>query len=82
MISYDYECQACGFSREVILSSSKLRDEPVEKPCPNCQAMSVIRIIGGAGFTVPEGACGNAANGYSSYHGDSENFKAGRKIYK
>jgi len=32
--------------------------------------------MGTGGFTVPEGAYGNAANGYSTTHGDAENFKA------
>lgn len=81
MILYKYFCLRCDWEEEM-LKEMKDRYEPMKEPCPNCKEMTVEKWMGTGGFTVPEGGCGNAANGYSSYYGDSENFKAGRKVYK
>lgn len=54
----------------------KERNTPLAFPCRKCDDYSIRRVIESGGFSVPEGGCGNAANGYSSTHGDAENFKA------
>lgn len=76
MISYDYVCEECGWVEERLVDSVEDRDSYCGLPCTSCGSTSTIRPPASAGFTVPEGGCGNAANGYSSYHGDSEIFKA------
>lgn len=81
MVIYDYVCEHCGRRSEHIVDSIADRDKPCERQCIRCGKYRVTRVIRTGGFTVPEGGCGNAKNGYSSYHGDSANFKAGRKIY-
>ena len=75
MPNYLYKCESCGEEFEYQLAI-KLRDLPTTHPCPKCSHFEVRKEVGCAGFTVPEGDVGNAANGYSSYHGDAENFKA------
>lgn len=72
---YAYECFECEHAFEEMYPV-KLRDVPTTYPCPRCGEYSIERGVGCAGFTVPEGGAGNAANGYSSTHGDAENFKA------
>ena len=74
-IMYEYGCQACRYQWEEMLSSDD-RYKPVNEGCPKCGKLEVMKVCGNAGFTVPEGGCGNASNGYSSYHGDAELFKA------
>ena len=83
MILYQYECTKCNYKHDMFVENIDCRDEPIRTlVCPECDGGKTFkRNLGGAGFTVPEGSCGNAANGYSSFHGDSENYKAGRKIY-
>jgi len=76
MIVYGYVCDNCEYSFEQGQDSIDLRDVPTTQPCPRCDRHDVRRAIGYGGFTVTEGGCGNAANGYSSTLGDSENFKA------
>lgn len=75
MILYSYQCKECYIEFEEYHSMAH-RDVPLTKPCPACNKFAVIRMMGNGGFIVPEGGCGNAANGYSSYHGDAELFKA------
>lgn len=81
MITYLFKCDKCGNTFEKRLEMGE-RNRPTLEPCPSCLTESIYRVPGYGGFSVPEGGCGNAKNGYSSYHGDSENFKAGRKIYR
>ena len=75
MIEYVFRCENCKHEFEYHLPMAH-RDLPTTKPCPKCSHFEVIRPPAVGGIHVPEGAVGNAANGYSSYHGDSENFKA------
>lgn len=72
---YEYKCENCKHEFEYHAPIAH-RELACTKPCPKCSYFDVYRIPGCAGFTVPEGGCGNAANGYSSTHGDAENFKA------
>jgi len=81
MILYKYVCDNCALAFEQPVDCIADRDKPCEGGCIRCGG-EIKRVITYGGFTVPEGGCGNAANGYSSTHGDSENFKAGRKIYR
>lgn len=78
MIYYEYKCDNCGdtFSRMLPMDE---RDKPTLKGCEKCEQLSIYRVLGCGSFTVPEGGCGNAANGYSSYVGDAEIFKAKSK---
>lgn len=81
MVVYEYVCDNCNRSFEES-HHIKDRDYPTKFPCPRCLKYSIRRVISVGGFSVPEGSCGNAANGYSTYVGDAENFKAkseGRK---
>ena len=82
MISYKYYCTECDWEGEMLVPKIDDRDYYVGTWCPSCTKETLRRAIGPTAFKVSEGGCGNAANGYSSYYGDSENFKAGRKIYK
>ena len=75
MIAYNFKCENCNHEFEYYLPLAH-RDLPTTKPCPECAHFEVIRPPQFGGFNVPEGSVGNAANGYSSYHGDAENFKA------
>ena len=75
---YEYCCDSCEHTFEVILKVHQ-RYVPTEEPCPECGNLRVYKLPSKSSFNVPEGACGNANNGYSSYHGDSENFKARAK---
>ena len=77
MILYGYVCSNCGLKFEELLNM-EYRDLPTTKECRRCGEYSVIRALR-CNFNIPEGSCGNAANGYSSTHGDSENFKARAK---
>ena len=81
-ILYKYFCLNCDWEEEIMLKMDD-RYGPTEEPCPTCKKLTVQKWVGCGGFTVPEGGCGNAANGYSSYHGDSEIFKnkSNRKVY-
>lgn len=80
-ILYSYECKECGEPRDILVDCIDDRDKPCEEIlCQLCQG-ELKRNLGGSCFFVPEGSCGNAKNGYSSYHGDSANYKAGRKLY-
>ena len=72
---YEYECTKCGHRFEE-MHKIENRLVPTTHPCPRCEEYEVFKITGCAGFSVPEGGCGNAANGYATTHGDSENFKA------
>ncbi len=81
MILYNFVCDDCGFEFERLVSTIADRDLICHSPCPSCDDYGVRRVITCGGFSVPEGSCGNAKNNYSSYHGDSANAKAGRKIY-
>lgn len=81
MILYEYLCDNCKEYFTDVCSIED-RDQLTKEICQSCGAMSVRRLLTTGGFTVPEGGCGNAKNGYSSYHGDSQNFKSGRKVYK
>jgi putative FmdB family regulatory protein len=72
---YDYECTDCGYKFEDFFKIDE-REQPCIYPCPRCGEYSVYLLTASGGFSVPEGALGNAANGYAEYHGDAENFKA------
>jgi putative FmdB family regulatory protein len=75
---FEYVCSNCNFNWEDIVPT-EYRDLPTTYPCPRCQQHTVEKAIRAFSFSVPEGSCGNAANGYSSTHGDAENFKAKSK---
>jgi hypothetical protein len=75
MIAYRYLCEHCEHEFEYHVPMAH-RDLPTTKPCPKCNHFEVIRPPAVGGIEVPEGGVGNAKNGYSSYHGDAENFKA------
>lgn len=77
---YGYMCGDCMLEFEED-QPVDLRDLPTGSPCPRCGEYSVERMMGTPRINVPVGNVGNAENGYSSTHGDSENFKAGRKVY-
>lgn len=72
---YEYMCTECGMKWEDKFPV-EYRDLPETHPCPRCQTYSVKKMVGMFSFIVPEGAYGNAANGYATTHGDAENFKA------
>ena len=75
---YEYYCEGC---HRVFEEDHKIeyRDLPCTFPCSVCGEYEVVKKINAVGISVPEGGCGNAANGYASTHGDSENFKAKSK---
>ena len=75
---YTYLCDCCEEKWE---ESRKVSDRylPTTLPCSKCGEMSVIKVPDAPMIKVPEGALGNAENGYSSTHGDAENFKAKSK---
>ena len=75
MILYEYICSSCTHTFTEMHNMCS-RNKPLAFPCPSCGEYEVYRKMGCGGFSVPEGSCGNAANGYSSTLGDSENFKA------
>ena len=77
---YDYRCYLCGNEWEDDFAV-EYRDLPTTQPCEKCGEYGVIRLMATSLVQVLEGGCGNSKNGYSSTHGDSENFKSGRKIY-
>ena len=72
---YSFLCRNCGlkFDKELAIDYRYL---PEIEPCGRCLEYDVIKVPTIATIRVPEGNCGNAANGYSSTHGDAENFKA------
>ena len=72
---YEYHCDQCEFTWE---DNFKVdwRDYPTTQPCPRCKQYEVRRVLCVPTIDVREGACGNASTGYSSTHGDAENFKA------
>ncbi len=75
MILYEYKCSDCEY-KFTAFNRIKDRDLPTAHPCPRCSEYSIDRSMGCGGFSVPEGALGNAKTGYSETHGDAENFKA------
>jgi len=75
MPSYIYLCSHCGLKFERQLSVD-MRNLPLIEECPRCQEYEVIKLPSVCTIKVPEGNCGNAANNYSSTHGDSENARA------
>lgn len=75
MIRYSYKCEYCWHTWEEDRRVDE-REIPTVLPCPKCHEYGVYKLIGSAGFSVPEGGVGNSANGYSSTHGDAEIFKA------
>lgn len=79
-ITYEYKCNECDHLFE---EGHKVadRDLPTTLPCPKCGEYEVERAMGCGGFNVPAGYAGNAKNGYNTYHGDAENYMAGRKLY-
>lgn len=80
-VIYEYVCEHCNRKFETMVDSIADRDNPTKRQCIRCGKYRIVRVLSPGAFFVPEGSCGNAKNGYSSYHGDSANFKAGRKIY-
>lgn len=72
---YQFKCDNCDNEWEELLDV-KDRNLPTTFPCDRCNTYNVYRVVGCGGFNVTEGACGNAANGYSSYVGDEQIFKA------
>ena len=72
---FEYVCDHCNRKWEEF-HKVEHRDTPLAFPCPRCQEYSVRRLITPVFFHVSEGACGNAATGYSSTVGDAENWKA------
>ena len=77
MILYSYICTdpMCGHIFDLFVENINERDKPCEtEVCLVC-GEPIRRMLGCCAFKIPEGASGNAANGYSSYHGDSEIFK-------
>ena len=73
---YEYYCSTCGYVFEECYKI-EWRDYPTTLPCPRCVAgYTVSRRLTVPTIDVKEGACGNASTGYSSTHGDAENFKA------
>lgn len=78
---YVYHCENCHVQFEEIYPIEH-RDFPSTQGCPRCGEYVVIRIPTMFSFRVREGSCGNAANGYSSTVGDSENFIAKSKGLK
>ena len=75
---YEYVCNNCSLVWEDFMPA-EYRALPTTYPCPRCQQYTVEKAIRSFSFSIPEGACGNAANGYSTTHGDAENFKARSK---
>lgn len=75
-MTYEYECKNCGYGFEMFQVHSDDRDAPTKLKCAKCGERAIVRLISQVSIDVPEGAYGNAANGYSSTHGDAENFKA------
>jgi putative FmdB family regulatory protein len=45
---YEYRCEACGHTFEVI---QKLSDEPL-KECPECGAVPLKKLVSAAGFKL------------------------------
>lgn len=78
MPTYEYYCKNCGHTFE-FFTSIEYREMPCTTPCKKCGAFEVKRDISAVNFNVPEGGCGNSANGYNTYHGEAENFKAKSK---
>ena len=72
---YQYSCDNCHYVYEDNFKV-EWRDYPTTQPCPRCHQYEVRRDITVPTIDVKEGACGNASTGYSSTHGDAENFKA------
>lgn len=72
---YEYKCKACGYSFSDYKSVDR-RHEPTELPCPQCDELTVIKIISKSNFKI-YGA--SAKNGYSSVIGDVEKH-LGREI--
>jgi rubredoxin len=72
---YRYQCSACAFVFEKDLPMDN-RDEPIDSECPECGTVGEVkRKWEPVSFNVPYGSCGNADNGYSSYFGDTKEFK-------
>jgi putative FmdB family regulatory protein len=44
MPAYDYECNTCGHTFELILKISD-HEKPTIEPCPECKTISVKQII-------------------------------------
>ena len=73
---YQYECQECGHSEELILRIGELDSN---QQCPSCPEGTYMgRHCGNkGGFRLgPDGSVGWASDGYGDTHGDIENFKA------
>lgn len=75
MILYEFCCGRCALKWEEMLPIEH-RDLPTTLPCKRCGEYEVWRVPPRVSFSIHEGACGNAANGYSSTIGDCENWKA------
>lgn len=78
MILYEYICHHCALKWEE-MSEIEHRDFPTTLPCKRCGEYEVRRVPPRISFVIKEGACGNAANGYSSTVGDAANFVAKSK---
>lgn len=50
MPAYDYQCQKCGHEFEQFAKISS-RNEPCEKPCPQCGEMEIKQKIGAPAFS-------------------------------
>jgi putative FmdB family regulatory protein len=51
MPTYDYKCENCGDTQELILTIARM-NEPVDTPCPKCDEVAVKRHITGASRIV------------------------------
>lgn len=65
MIIADFRCNDCKNIFEV--SKKKVLDDfPKDVECPKCKSTDTYRMFGIGNFSIAEGKCGNADNGYSS----------------
>jgi putative FmdB family regulatory protein len=48
---YEYQCQACGHSKEIL---QKISDEPI-KDCPDCGKPEMKKMISASGFRLKGG---------------------------
>jgi putative FmdB family regulatory protein len=51
MITYEYQCESCGFRFE---RRQAITEEPVDK-CPECQGQIQQVVSGGSGFIIKGG---------------------------
>ena len=72
MPTYDYECDACGYTFELFQSFS----DKVKKKCPECGKMRLRRLIGSGGAILFKGS------GFYTTDYRSDSYKAGEKAAK